>query len=282
MAEFLQIYPQTGFDAGGYQPWQMVPNGSSRYVILRDGAGLNVTAGPPTVRLTEINESLLPRASGPIPFAVLRQKGDRFFEILGTAAGSTEVVAEPSGRNAGARLSVKVMKLIIVGVRLYLVSDLQHRTNRTLVEVKKALDTVNDFIIYPQTNLKFELLELRGLQVNRLLKDELEVKGDEQTPDDEIRTLIYPLGSQDEGKNVFFVWKFQYDNVLGITHNRRNISIKDFPQPLDQLLAHELGHTLLGSAHSDDPQNLMYPASSRNALNLTSGQIITINSSAYE
>jgi hypothetical protein len=84
MAQFRKAYTVQGFDYEAVPRWQMIPMTESRYIVLRDGAGLVVTSLSPAVAtVTEIATRELPRG----PFS--EDASDRFFRLDAVAWGFT-------------------------------------------------------------------------------------------------------------------------------------------------------------------------------------------------
>jgi hypothetical protein len=82
-----------GFDREAAPRWQMVPMTESRFVVLRDGAGLTVTSASTSVAtVAEIARKDLPRGD----FNEAFRTSDRFFKLDAASWGITKLQAKPA------------------------------------------------------------------------------------------------------------------------------------------------------------------------------------------
>jgi hypothetical protein len=89
-AHFERAFKIQGFDRDPNPRWQMVPVGGTRFVILRDGAGLNVSStSASVVRVEEVQARQLPTQDRR-PFIA----GDRFFKLTGVSKGNARIRAQ--------------------------------------------------------------------------------------------------------------------------------------------------------------------------------------------
>src|SRR5262245_10325091 len=94
MAEFTRVFRVQGMDSNATPRFQMVPSSGTRYVILRDGAGMTVTSVDTSVcTVTEVREAALP-VDERAPSAA----GDRYFKLDGgSSPGVTFLLATGGG-----------------------------------------------------------------------------------------------------------------------------------------------------------------------------------------
>lgn len=244
---FEPTAPLQGFDATVTPNWLMVPLNGEKQVFLKDSDGMTVTSVNPAI--AEINYV--------DPIAVpAGANGRRAFSIRGNMHGHTFIEVRDARNRFHTRLEVAVKLKKNVKLAFNFVKDnAQHRTHRTLEEVKDWMDELN--VIYPlQTNIVFELVSYRWVTVDANLGGIIGTTGSHK-PDAWVGEWIGVVAQRNPKANVnlFLVWEYdEYnpkypigtDTIEGATVNKDCLIEDDLggdPTGI-QTIAHEIGHAL--------------------------------------
>src|SRR5690348_8167623 len=142
MASFDRVFPMMGWDRVPTPKWQMVPVGGDRYVYLKDGAGLTVTAlNPSVLTVTEVRDIDLPAWWGKIAAGA----GDRIFKLHGSTKDNTRVQAKNASGVVKAELEVDTKNKLTKRVAFHFVSDSAtppHKTFRPPAEAAQWVKTI--------------------------------------------------------------------------------------------------------------------------------------------
>jgi hypothetical protein len=202
MAEFTRVFRVQGMDSNATPRFQMVPNGGTRYVALRDGAGMDVINMVPSVcTMTEIRESALP-ADERAPAAA----GDRYFKLHGVSVGVDVLMATGGGSIFPLFLDIDVKDERKQLVKFNFVRDnAGHKTQRPSAVVAHWMPTLN-YIWRRQANVH---LVNHGVQRVKIDQD---LGATIMLPKGSLGTTgqtIAAAGDTGVDLNVFFVWDLQ-------------------------------------------------------------------------
>src|SRR5262249_9019521 len=152
VAEFRKVYKMQGFDREAAPRWQMVPMTESRFVVLRDGAGLTVTSANPAVAtVAEIARKDVP--GGDFNEAVLGS--DAFFKIDAVKWAITRLQAKPAVGPPTVELELDTKNLKTVKVMFNFVKDnAGHKTSRVPASAAQWIIDLNRFIFKAQANVE--------------------------------------------------------------------------------------------------------------------------------
>jgi hypothetical protein len=247
MAEFERAFQMQGFDQ--YQPtrWQMIPNGGTRYMLLRDGAGLTVTsANPGVATVTEVTLAQIPTANR----ATIRAQ-DRIFKIDGKSWNITTIDAK-SGATLAAQLEVDIKNKKTVNIGFNFVRDnAGHRTRRVAASVTHWVAGLN-YIYLGQCNIEMKAKSTRTVtaaqDLGQVVRFSSHLPGVPASQHE--WSVVTALGDSAADMNIFFVWEYEQDNspfsdnTDAGTLSNNCIFEDNAGRQIAETLAHEIGHYL--------------------------------------
>lgn len=236
--KFESKQPKDGFDDTVNPPWQMVPVGGSKTLLLKNAANLTVVSRNPGIATVE---------DAPQCFV----HGARELIIKGKVKGTTFIDVK-DGATTAASLEVAVKTKKIVRASFHLVEDSAgHKTRRTAASVDGWVKTMND-ILLPQANVQVIKQRAISVKVNKNLGDVVRfsthlpgVPASEHEWD-----LVIAKGDASADFNVFFVWEYEqdispnHDDTDAGTLGKNCIFEDHAGTNVGDTLTHELGHTL--------------------------------------
>src|SRR6266545_182883 len=252
--KFQEFEPNFGFDppnpVRGSAPWQMVPLGGSKIVLVVGGGG---------VRQVTSNNLGIAR---PLFLGGAVQ-------IFGVARGTAIIKLRDANGRVLARLDVSVKRKRTMRTSFFFVQDNNRRTTRTAADVDPVLQGMND-IWLPQANVEF---------VRKLVKDPEPYDDDfgaevldpsalpaRNRPRDEWAAIV---SHRDRGAdfNVFFVWDVEQDldtttdGIEASTGPPEKSCVVDEATntAIGTIVAHEAGHGM-GLPDTGNPPELMFRA----------------------
>ena len=264
--------PQSAVHGPGL-PWQMVPLDGARGVLLLNGPKLNVYSLDPEV--ADLNEVSLPDGK------------KREFWIRGKKKGKTIVFAE--GPGTVLRLNVEVCTKLELKLGFYRLIHKTDQTNTTCSQVKIKILPKADDIYRLQANIHLKHVRCKDLKIPNDFGDKYRGRGSKIILSELLKVLGKKNWPNDEDASVILV-----PTELEIDHSQKEdlggyyaksiqaVILEDL-HPLTKMgkvLAHELGHHLLGSGHLSDSTNLMVQGthSKPGSIGLNKGQILTARS----
>lgn len=267
MAEFRKVYRIQGFDREATPRWQMIPMKESRFVVLRDGAGLTVTSAQPSIAtVTEIPRKDVP--AGDFNEAFLST--DRFLKLDAAGFGITQIQAKPALGGPTLELEVDTKNLKTVRVMFNFVKDnAGHQTGRVPASAAQWVKDLNRFIFKPQANVEIvSHAPARWVTVSQNLGDVVRFSSHLPTvaAAQHEWDVVVAKGDPTADLNVFLVWEYEQDDTPYIDNagggtTGGNTLLEDHLQGyLHRNLGHELGHSLGLPDHYDGAHkhDLMY------------------------
>ncbi len=209
MPSFEKAYSMKGFDSHRINRWQMVPLNDTRYIILRDGAGLIVSSTDPAKLLvTEITRATLP-VSGLQPI----RSGDRFLKLEGKNHGAVEVQAKNAAGIVVKTLEVDVKRKKTVNISFNFVRDnAGHRTLRNTSQASTWVNGING-IYFGQTNIEIKLKLFRNVTVAQNLGNTVTFTA--HIPGAPAGShewdVVVATGDASADMNFFLVWDYEQD-----------------------------------------------------------------------
>jgi hypothetical protein len=264
MAKFTRAFRIQGYDRYASPDWQMVPLGGVRYVILRDGAGFNVTSTVPAkCSVVEVTAADLP-GDDRQPF----EPNDRFFKLTGCAYGVSMIEARNGGSVVKLEASVKRSKT--VKIKFILVSDnAGHATTRNASDIARHFATAK-WMYREQINVNLNSLGPKSITIAQNLSDAVRfskhitsIAAGEHEWD-----LVVANRDNAADLNIFFVWEYEQgelseaDSANAGTLGGNCIFEDDIGAgiPMWRTMSHEIGHHLGVDDFYDDTKKyeLMY------------------------
>lgn len=267
MAEFRKVYKMQGFDREAAPRWQMVPMTESRFVVLRDGAGLTVTSASTSVAtVAEIARKDLPGGD----FNEAFRTSDRFFKLDAAGWGITKLQAKPAVGPPTVELEVDTKNLKTVRVMFNFVKDnAGHKTGRVPASAAQWVIDLNRFVFKPQANVEIvSHAPARWVTVPQNLGDV--VRFSAHLPGVPAAQhewgVVVAQGNPTADVNVFLVWEYEdddtpyIDNAGGGTLGGNTLLEDHLKGYFHRNLGHELGHALGLHDHYDNAHkhDLMY------------------------
>jgi hypothetical protein len=240
---FAELLADSGFDASGKNPWQMVPQGRFKEVKLVNSDGQPVDVAGQSLTSDELAVAQAERALLPGRVA-----------ILGRGVGQTAVKAGSRSGAGVATLDITVKRKKIIPTAFLFVRDLaNHEPNRDKSSVLGLLEGVNA-IYRPQANVEFIPFGApTRLDINANLGDPIVSTG-VPGKDPPIQTLVSSAKKALPGAQfyVIFVWRIASKDpkaaghLIGGITDRKDIATV-IPDSVagnsEHTLAHEAGHT---------------------------------------
>lgn len=267
LAEFRKVYKMQGFDREAAPRWQMVPMTESRFVVLRDGAGLTVTSASTSVAtVAEIARKDLPGGD----FNEAFRMSDRFFKLDAAGWGTTKLQAKPAVGPPTVGLEVDTKNLKKVRVMFNFVKDnAGHKTGRVPASAMQWVIDLNRFIFKAQANVEIVSHGApRWVTVPQNLGDVVRFSAHLPTVAAAQHEwgVVVAQGNAAADVNVFLVWEYEQDdtpyadNAGGGTSGGNTLLEDHMRGYFHRNLGHELGHALglpdhYNNAHKHD---LMY------------------------
>ena len=240
-----------GFDRYRRHRWQMVPLNGTRYIIVRDGAGLTISGTHPhRLRVSEIAIGALP--SGHLTL----RPGDRFIKLEGAGHGSAEVRLTDGGGSIVKRLQVNVKRRKTVNVSFNFVRDnAGHQTARVPAAATGWVRAMH-YIYSGQANIAVRLSQARWVNVAQNLGTRVMFTS---------HIAAAPAGSHEWGVvtatgdagahlNFFLVWDYEQDfdpttDTDAGTLGGDCIFEDSAGTQIGETMAHEMGHYLGAGDH---------------------------------
>lgn len=261
-----------GLDTSGRRPWQMVPYGGEKYLLLT----------PHFCTIASVSSTNAAVAEAAVVPSHFREP---LLCLRGKALGKAQIVLRNGlGQEVGC-LDLQVFPEIRRIVKFYLVKDSAHpphQTKRTAAELTAIVQESNKRILGPQANAYFELPpRVLPAPVRRNLGNVISFHpftiSVPRTPSHRNWHDITQHGDLDPKVfNVFCVWDFSLENWDGFVGAKNRVGstrmarsganvnmciIKDYPSTSDAgLFAHEAVHylsRLIGTSHSAGDDMLM-------------------------
>jgi hypothetical protein len=267
LAEFRKVYTIQGFDREAVPRWQMIPMTESRFMVLRDGAGLTVTSADPAVAtVKEIAKKDLPVGSFNETFGAT----DRFLQLDAVKWGITRIQAKTAAGVTAVELEVDTKNLKTVRVMFNFVRDnAGHQTTRVPASAAQWVIDLNQFIFKAQANVKIvSHAPARWVDVAQNLGDVVRFSSHLPTvaAAQHEWDVVVAQGNPTADLNVFLVWEYEqddtpyHDDAGGGTSNSNTLLEDHLQGTLYRNLGHELGHGLGLDDHYDatHKHDLMY------------------------
>jgi hypothetical protein len=264
VADFRRIIPWQGFDKYSTPMWQMVPMNGKRYVCLRAGAGLTVSANDPSsLRVTEVTAAQLPGGDkDPI------QAGDRFFKLEGLLWQTLLLQAKTAAGVVVAELEVDIKNKVEKKLAFNFVRDnAGHRTRRAVASAAAWLSGIN-WIYNGQTNIFFRQTVARNVVINQDLGPVVRfATGIAGVPASEHEwDIVVATGDGTADMNFFFVWEYEQSALTVIdgtdagTLGGNCVFEDQAGSQIAETLCHEIGHFLNCDDHyvAANKHELMY------------------------
>jgi hypothetical protein len=261
----------------------MVPVGGERYVILRDGAGLTVTAqNPAVVRIAEVNLASLPVDNRrPI------RANDRIFKIEGLTWGVTNIQVKNGAGAVVKELEVDTKNKKTVNITFNFVRDnAGHRTRRSTASVNRYVNAIN-YIYTAQTNIEIKLKLSRWVTVSqnlrRVVRFSSHIPGVPASQHE--WAAVTAQGDAAADMNIFFVWEYEQDNSP-FTDQTDAGTLSDnciyedrAGRQTAETLAHEIGHYLGCNDHyiAARRRELMYGITDARGIHIPKQDANTMN-----
>lgn len=267
MAEFRKVYTVQGFDREASPRWQMIPMTESRYVVLRDGAGLTVTSANPAVAtVKEIAQKDVPKGS----FNEAFRTTDRFFQLDAAAWGITRIQTKNAAGAVLVELEVDTKNRKNVRVMFNFVRDnAGHQTKRVPASAAQWVIDLNRFIFKAQANVEIvSHAPARWVTVPQNLGDVVRFSSHLPTVPAAQHEwdVVVAQGDAAADLNVFLVWEYEQDDTPYVddtgagTLNSNTLLEDNLQGTLFRNLGHEIGHALGLPDHYDAAHrhDLMY------------------------
>jgi hypothetical protein len=238
MAEFVKVFDMQGFDRHRAPQWQMVPWVGTRYVALRDGAGLAVTSMNPTI----VTALEVPLSSVPTTDRLPLQPNDRVFMLLGVSRGNTKVRATGGPGAVDLEVGVKARKNVRISFN-FVRDGAGHKTKRVPAQAAEWVKTLN-YVFEGQANTKIILAQSRWVNVaanlgRRITSNKAGV-GEQ--------AHLFPLGDSGADVNMFLVWDLDItgnaDDEQAFAQGSNIVFRDDAGRQIRETMSHELGHAL--------------------------------------
>ncbi len=255
-AEFRRVRRLQGFDKDQTPKWQMIPVGADRFVILRDGAALTLSAADPAIAtVAEIKRADLPAGD----LAEVIQATDRLFKIHALKWGITTIDAKNALGASVVKLEVDTKNKKTVRITFNFVKDnAGHSTKRAPAAVAEWVKGIN-WIYERQVNVQIVKKTARWVTVpqnlGRVVRFSSHLPGVPAAQHE--WAAVTALGEATADMNFFFVWEYEQDNTpftdqtdAGTLTNNCIFEDKAGKQ-MGETLAHEIGHYLGRPDHYD-------------------------------
>ncbi len=246
-AEFHKVFNMEGFDKDQSPKWQMVPVNGTRYIALRNGAGLTVRSEPANVlTISEIPRSQLPTTGRHL---MPLQATDRIFKLVGTGKGHALVKAIAANGAVAAQLQVDTKHRKTVSVTFNFVNDSAgHHTRRSPTAAVSWVRDMN-WIYNGQANIFIHLRTTRSLAVPTDLGEEVTWSAGVNSEWNQLTALRDPAADM----NYFLVWEYQQDadDTDAGTLTGNCIFEDNAGHAIGVTMAHEMGHHLGADDHYD-------------------------------
>lgn len=253
--EWKKLY---GFDLQlGTFPTQAIPKGGYKWVRLREGKGGDLSP-------------LVGKKLSTVQIVRTLDKGScRYFKLKGVRAGNEFLVGKVPGKTGEPCLDtmVRQRKTVAIGLRMW-------RSKRTINDINNAIMKVNKLYL-AQANVRFTCsagVQKIGKKDAKSIKKEIGKEVDYSPKTKDLSELeAFFKHTQIAGVTLFFVPELDNSDKGGDTQGtyrtifrdlkkqRKVIFIEDkIPGPLENVIAHELGHHLGLSHETTSPNNIMY------------------------
>ena len=273
MAQFFKVFNMQGFDRHRATRWQMVPWFGTRYVALREGAGLSVTSSnPAVVSVIEVKPTDLP-AGDREPL----QATDRLFMLFGVWPASAVIRA--AGGTGAVNLEVDVKSRKTVRITFNFVKDnAGHKTKRVPAQAAQWVRTMN-YVYNGQANIDIISKDAREVTVAKNLGNTITTTQNGVGEEGD----IYPKGDPDADINMFLVWNMDITDSGGdedaFADGKRIVFEDNAGSQVGETMAHEVGHVLGLDDHYDGPRRreLMYGITDTRGVHLPKEHVNAIN-----
>ena len=245
----LSLELRWGFDDTVTPNWLMVPYRETKQMLLEFGKGKVVKSAHPNIADVSHNGD---------------EGNNSFWDIEGKLPGRARIeVWDPRTGSLGKTLAVRVKTDQVYGVCLNFVKDPSGTKTTLDPSIGDDLITRLNEIYFHQTNIKFEKLFARWIEVDMILGDVIQ----EEKDLDNNKTAFSRISGEwhwkktftkfaDNGFNVYFVPASDptKNETLVYTH-KENTVIEDGRQPPIYTLAHAIGR-MLGAPVITDPNKM--------------------------
>lgn len=282
MPSFEKAYNMKGFDSYRINRWQMVPLNGTRYIILRDGAGLTVSSTDPAKLLvTEVTRPTLPVA-GLQPIS----SGDRFLKLEGKNHGAVEVHAKNAVGLVVKTLEVNIKRKKTVNISFNFVRDnAGHRTLRNTSQASTWVTGIN-WIYFGQTNIEMKLKLFRNVTVAQNLGSTVmftsHIAGAPAGSHE--WDVVVATGDATADMNFFLVWDYEQDfdpatDTDAGTLAGNCIFEDNAGTSIAETMAHEIGHYLGVADHYvvTRKRELMYGITDSRGIHIPKDDANTMN-----
>jgi peptidoglycan hydrolase-like protein with peptidoglycan-binding domain len=252
---FEESKVNNGFDGKVTPPWQMVPVAGFKIVKVTNTNGVTFSCKNPAV-------------------ASVVQISPNQIQIGGLSHATTVIEAKDAGGRVVGTLEVAVKNKKTVVTSFFFVEDsatpVKHKTGRKVGDEVNLTKLVNA-IYEPQTNIEFKVRSAKPLPIAKdlgpVIRWALNIPGVPVSEDE--WNLIKSKRDPGADFNVFFVWEYEQDATPNVDDAEAGTISKDKMTIMEdnltditaeEVLAHEAGHFLKVSAHSNDQDDLMVGA----------------------
>ncbi|MDQ6433047.1 hypothetical protein RB623_03150 [Mesorhizobium sp. LHD-90] len=270
-----------GFDAGVSPPWQMVPVGGMRFLMVSGTFGLIPRLHIPSGSAA----SLTVTESFAATYSLLKLKGIRAGKAFIDWAPPGTSLSDPFASEGTLEVSVKAQKVVGTAFH-YVEAGRRQTTARRISDLEGMIQGAND-VLTPQANVKLESTSAKILNMRQRLGKVVHDASDLDKPWKRDEWEIVTRNADPSADfNVFFVREFEDDATPRADRTdaatrwwELNCIIEDDTRhDASEVLAHETIH-LLRLGHSTKAAHLSAPGYLRTGTTITRDQANIINRS---
>jgi len=270
-----------GFDASASPPWQMVPVGGLRFLMVSGTLGL-----VPRVHIpSNSTASLTVTESFAATYSLLKLTGVRAGKAFVDWAPPGTSLSDPFVSEGLLEISVKAQKVVGTAFH-YVEAGRRQTTARRISDLEDMIRGANN-LLTPQANVRLESKSAKILSLRQRLGKVVHDAGDPEKPWKRDEWEIVTRNADPTADfNVFFVREFEDDDTPRVDRTdaavrwwERNCILEDDTgHDASEVLAHETMH-LLRLGHSSKAAHLSAPGYLRTGTTITRDQANIINRS---